>query len=130
MTGTVTMPTVTQARSGSPAVAARTGGSARPDVAELRTLDEPLELLAELRAAAPDRPAAARASAPGLLALHAADVWEDQLEALGLPVSLVSHAFETCRREIWLWVDGDRRWEQLATHLAQRVLRRAGHRGA
>jgi hypothetical protein len=95
----------------------------------LRVLDEPLELLAELRATALEQPAAARASAPALLALHAAEVWGEQLEALGVPSSLVTSAFATCRREIWLWVDGDRRWQQLAGHLAQRVLRRSQRSG-
>jgi hypothetical protein len=116
----------TDTRSGSLAVSADTG---RRAPADLRVLDEPVELLAELRAAARDRPAVAREDAPALLALYAADAWEDQLEVFGLPLSLVTHAFETCRREIWLWVDGDRRWQQLAGHLAQRVVRRAGSEG-
>ena len=42
-----------------------------------------------------------------------------------LGVEVVANAFETCQREIWLWVDGDRRWDQLAPHLAQRVARRS-----
>jgi len=39
----------------------------------------------------------------------------------------VTNSFETFRREIWLWVEGDRRWDQLAGHLGARVMRRAVH---
>ena len=122
MAGTVTMPTVTDAVASRPLVAPT--GSAGNVRVELEVLDEPLELLSEFRAAARDRPAAARASAPALLAAHASLAWETQLDELGMPTTAVTHAFETCRREIWLWVQGDRRWEQLATHLVQRVVRR------
>jgi len=112
------------------AAAAEPDRSVRWVPGELGLLDEPVELLGELRDVASDQPATARATAPSLLALRAIDAWEDQLDGLGVPASLVTQAFESCRREIWFWVDGDRRWEQLAAHLAQRVLRRAAHRSA
>jgi hypothetical protein len=127
MAAAVTMSTATDVTPGTRTVAPRAGRSDRHTPAELGVLEEPVELLAELRVAARERPAAARANAPGLLAQHAAEAWEDELDALGVPAPLVVHAFETCRREIWLWVDGDRRWQQLAPHLARRVLRRTGH---
>jgi hypothetical protein len=91
----------------------------------LKMLDEPMEVLAELRAIAAAEPAAARSAAPGKLAAYAVDIWADQLEGLGVSPSVVTHAFVTIRREIWLWLEGDRRWDQLAGHLAARVLRRA-----
>jgi hypothetical protein len=121
----LTMPTATDAPPGPFAAALIDPSAPRA----LRVLDEPVELLAELRATGREQPAAARASAPTLLALHAAEAWEQQLQALGVASSLVTHAFATCRREIWLWVEGDRRWQQLATHLAERVLRRSERSG-
>ena len=105
-----------------------TGRTARQPDGHDRTLegpDEPVELLSELGREARDRPAATRATAPRLLAQHAVAVWGPQLEALDIPPEVVANAFETCQREIWLWVDGDRRWDQLAPHLAQRVARRS-----
>jgi hypothetical protein len=96
-----------------------------PRAIELKPLSEPVELLAELRAAAPEHPATARASAPDLLADYATDVWCEELEAAGIAEAVVLHAFATCRREIWLWIEGDRRWDQLAGYLSARVIRRA-----
>jgi hypothetical protein len=124
MAGTVTL--ASAIGSGAPpSVLAPARRPARDPVAALDVFDEPAELLSELRGDSRERPAAARATAPGLLALHATAAWEASLETLGIPAEVVTQAFETCRREIWLWVDGDRRWDQLATHLAQRVARRA-----
>jgi hypothetical protein len=131
MAGTVTISTAIDRTAGqervAPALAPAPAARRQPArvTGTLAVLDEPLGLLAELRSGAKDRPAAARATAPGLLADRAIALWRDQLGALGIPPEVVRHAFETCRREIWLWVDGDRRWEQLATHLALRVVRRA-----
>jgi hypothetical protein len=125
MASTVTMTPTTDLAVGQQRVVAPARRPAVRAVGTLAVLDEPLRLLAELRSAAKDQPAATRAMAPGLLAQHATADWHVQLEAFGIAPQVVTHAFETCRREIWLWVDGDRRWEQLATHLALRVVRRA-----
>ena len=111
-----------------PSVAGRRrAGGGRPETtsAALKTVEEPVDVLSELRAILATEPAAARSAAPGLLAGYAVDVWSDQLAALGVPPAVVTHAFETFRREIWLWLEGDRRWDQLAGHLGARVLRRA-----
>jgi hypothetical protein len=91
----------------------------------LRRLDEPAGVLSELRAIVATEPAAARSLAPRLLSDYAIDVWADQLEVLGVPGAVVTSAFATFRREIWLWLEGDRRWDQLSGHLSARVLRRA-----
>ncbi|HKH87704.1 MAG TPA: hypothetical protein VKA05_02730 [Acidimicrobiales bacterium] len=92
---------------------------------ELKPLSEPVDLLAELRELAPERPATARAVAPELLAEYATALWSDDLDSAGIPEAVVVHAFATCRREIWLWIEGDRRWDQLAGYLSARVIRRA-----
>jgi hypothetical protein len=126
MAVTVTVPGVTECETlPRPAVAT---AKARPaDLrAELEILQEPVELLAELKLVARDRPAAARACAPAVLAVYATTSWGTKLDELGIPAAAVTQSFETFRREIWLWVNGDRRWGQVAEHLARRVLRRAG----
>jgi hypothetical protein len=91
----------------------------------LGLLEEPRELLVELRRLAAGEPAAVRAAAPRRLAEYAAESWSSELSTLGVPDAVVVHSFETFRREIWLWVQGDRRWGQLAEHLGARVMRRA-----
>jgi hypothetical protein len=91
----------------------------------LTLLGEPTEILSELRGLAADRPATARALAPGMLAGFASMIWQDELADIGIPTNVVSAVFESCRREIWLWFEGDRRWGQLSSHLSARVLRRA-----
>jgi hypothetical protein len=93
----------------------------------LGLLEEPLEMLAELRRLAAGEPAAARAAAPRRLAAYAGEAWASELAALGVPDAVVTNSFETFRREIWLWIEGDRRWDQLAGHLGARVMRRAVH---
>jgi hypothetical protein len=99
------------------------GGVVAPDA--LKILEEPVGLLTELRAVALREPAAARSAAPIELSAYARSVWADQLEGLGVAPAVVTHVFATFRREIWLWLEGDRRWDQLAGHLAARVARRA-----
>jgi hypothetical protein len=87
----------------------------------LKPLSEPLDLLDSLRELAADRPATARAEAPRLLAAYSLESWGAET----VPADVVLEAFESCRREIWLWVKGDRRWGQLSGWLAARVERRA-----
>jgi hypothetical protein len=91
----------------------------------LKTLEEPFDLLTALRAVALREPAAARSAAPIELAEYAMTIWADQLEGLGVSPAVVTHVFTSFRREIWLWLEGDRRWDQLSGHLAARVVRRA-----
>ncbi|MGO8874502.1 MAG: hypothetical protein ACLQNG_01875 [Acidimicrobiales bacterium] len=91
----------------------------------LTVIEEPLEVKSELRRILTTEPAAARSAAPRMLASHALESWAEELEARAVSPAVVTHAFETSRREIWLWLAGDRRWEQLAGHLGARVLRRA-----
>ncbi|HEV8063864.1 MAG TPA: hypothetical protein VGP46_03485 [Acidimicrobiales bacterium] len=91
----------------------------------LEPLPEPVELLSRLRSLGADRPASSRSTAPSALADWACQFWADSLKDLGVGHDVVEAAFESCRREIWLWVTGDRRWSQLSTWLAARVARRA-----
>ncbi|HLI44995.1 MAG TPA: hypothetical protein VKU92_11080 [Acidimicrobiales bacterium] len=98
--------------------AGRLAGRRSPRLAPLA---EPAGLLAVLREAARQAPAQARDSAPRVLAAHAARAWQD---GAGPAREAVEAAFASARREIWLWVKGNRSWEQLAGSLAGRVERR------
>lgn len=92
-----------------------------PQVPRLPPLAEPTELLASLREVARRVPAQARDSAPRILAAHAAGTWR---VATGPDLETVQAAFAAARREIWLWVQGNRTWEQLGVSLTGRVERR------
>ncbi len=91
----------------------------------LGLLAEPVAILEELRPLASERPATARSRAPQVLAAYACMTWQDGLSSAGISSGVVAQSFECCRREIWLWVKGDRRWSQLSPHLSAKVLRRA-----
>ncbi|MGO9558457.1 MAG: hypothetical protein ACLPQS_11305 [Acidimicrobiales bacterium] len=102
------------------------GGIARLEA--LTPLDEPERLLASLRRRAGTQPDRIRDIAPRELAAHAwkQQQWREALEAAGLGQEHIRHAFATAKWEIWLWVRGNRVWEQLSAHLIGRLVRRAG----
>jgi hypothetical protein len=89
----------------------------------LAPLAEPAVLAASLRETARHAPAQARDSAVRVLAAHAVSAWQGER---GPARETVEAAFASARREIWLWVKGNRAWEQLAASLAGRVERRRG----
>jgi hypothetical protein len=91
-----------------PAAAAPATAAPAAGALELAAMAEPVELLDDLRALAAERPAPARSAAPGRLAAVATAAWQDRLVRHGVPSTAVGAAFETARREIWLWVEGDR----------------------
>jgi hypothetical protein len=91
----------------------------------LDPLPEPVELLVKLQELGAERPASSRVEAPRELARWAVEFWGGRLPELGVTDEVVLAAFESGRREIWLWVTGDRRWSQLSSWLAARVSRRA-----
>jgi hypothetical protein len=86
-------------------------------------LSEPLELLASLRDLARRQPERARESAPQLLADYASRSWAAP-SWTGWDLTAVEAAFAAARREIWLWVKGNRVWDQLEVALVGRVARR------
>ena len=98
--------------------------TAERPLVQLAPMSEPTELLASLRSLAADKPASARAEAPALLAEAAAAEWG--LSSHALPAQVVVETFQASKREIWLWVKGDRRWSQLSDYLSARVARRLG----
>jgi len=108
--------------SAGPGAAASSAGLSA--VLELAPIDEPAGLLDDLRLLSAERPALARSEAPKRLAAVAIAAWHDRLVQSGISSAVIGPAFEGARREIWLWVEGDRNWSQLAPHLAGRVVRR------
>lgn len=50
--------------------------------------------------------------------------WQPALEPAGCSREEFVAIVESTRRELWLWLLGDRRWEQYVTGLAGRVVRR------
>ena len=50
--------------------------------------------------------------------------WGDLLAPAGMSFEELAPVLGNYRREIWFWVLGDRRWDQVAAGLAGRVLRR------
>ncbi len=50
--------------------------------------------------------------------------WQPALEPAGCSREDFVEIVVTTRRELWLWLLGDRRWEQYVTGLAGRVVRR------
>jgi hypothetical protein len=97
-------------------------------LASLVPLDEPERLLASLRRRAGSQPDRIRDIAPRELAAYAwkQQQWREPLEAAGLGQLHLRHAFATAKWEIWLWIRGNRVWDQLSDHLVGRVIRRAG----
>ena len=86
---------------------------------------EPVDLLEALRAEAASDPAAARAELPERVAAYAFDAWGPALEARGLDRAAVVEVARAFGRELWLWIAGERTWEQSGTALAGRLARRA-----
>ncbi len=93
-------------------------------VVALAELAEPDRIGAELREIEQTSPAKARALAPDRLADAAWPSWCEVLEPLGVDRDQVQDAFASMRREIWMWVHGNRLWDQVAQQLSARVLRR------
>ncbi len=52
--------------------------------------------------------------------------WETELSGRGVTRDLFFSTLVAYHREEWLWLGGDRRWDQFATGLWGRLLRRAG----
>ncbi len=50
--------------------------------------------------------------------------WEPQLQSAGIAQDDLPLLLGGYRREIWLWLMGDRRWQQMAAGLAGRASRR------
>ena len=87
--------------------------------------DEPAELQAGLRAALLDG-ADWREDLPEDLRIDTWlwDRWGPELGPAGCDREAFEAVVVSSRRELWLWLLGDRRWEQVVSGLAGRVRRR------
>lgn len=50
--------------------------------------------------------------------------WGEQLDAIGADRTLLVHVARDYRLELWLWVVGERRWNQCVDGFAGRIRRR------
>ena len=94
--------------------------------AELTLPEEPVELRRATRALVEQDPArgAAVVDDGGFLADPLWERWGPALEAAGLSRDRFDEIVAGYRRELWLWVMGERTWAQSAGGLLGRVRRR------
>jgi hypothetical protein len=92
---------------------------------------EPAELRARTRTLAEQDPAAASALLGGGEWITGLlwERWGPALEPAGLGRGWLRQVAVDYRRELWLWVMGERTWEQCAGGLLGRVRRRASRPG-
>ncbi|HEX6675466.1 MAG TPA: hypothetical protein VF486_10615 [Actinomycetes bacterium] len=102
-----------------------------PPGPELAVPPEPAELRARTRALAEQDPAGAIALlGEGEWILDQLwEPWGRELERWGMGRERLRQIAADYRRELWLWVMGERTWEQCAGGLLGRVQRRRGDRG-
>jgi hypothetical protein len=98
------------------------------DAAALPLPEEPAALRHQTRALAQEAPerAAALLDAGEWLAGPLWEHWGPALEAAGMSRARFLQVVAGYRRELWLWVMGERTWAQSAGGLAGRVRRRLG----
>jgi len=78
----------------------------------------------DLRALAGEDPSAARVAIAQRLTERCWSAWREELAPTGMAKAEFRALVEADRAETWLWVMGDRTWEDLAAGLAGRALRR------
>jgi hypothetical protein len=111
-------------------VVTRPEEAADVDLAKSATAPEPeprldaVALRFELRTLVATDPAAAARELPARIAAALWDDWRRDLEALGVGSADLKAAAGDFRRELWLWVMGERTWAQTASSLAGRAERR------
>ncbi|HUZ19857.1 MAG TPA: hypothetical protein VMU75_04705 [Acidimicrobiales bacterium] len=103
------------------ATEARRAGSISPS---LRLPREPERLRRELRELAGEDPAAAKAVITKRLTERLWRAWRPELAPRGGSSRALRNVIAADGVETWLWVLGDRRWDQLVEGLAGRVARR------
>jgi hypothetical protein len=100
------------------------GAPAASDPSESVPALDPAVLRSELRALAAADPAGAAGELPVRVA---AALWDDRrgdLEDMGVGLADLRAATGGFRRELWLWMMGERTWAQTASSVAGRAVRR------
>jgi hypothetical protein len=95
-----------------------------PSQLELGIPEEPLELKALLRAAVGEDPVAGREVALANVTKLLWDEWGASLAASGVGEERFASIVVGATNEVWLWVMGDRPYDQLVATLAGRTIRR------
>jgi hypothetical protein len=95
-----------------------------PIQAALEAPTEPLELKALLRAAVGENPVGGRDVALSNVTELFWDEWHDTLVGVGVGEAKFASIVAGATNEVWLWVMGDRPFDQLVASLAGRTLRR------
>ena len=85
---------------------------------------EPLRLKCRLRRLLGEEPERARTQIPRSLARSLARSWRDPLASRGCRPADLSALLLAYGREEWLWVIGDRTWQQTVEGLRGRIVRR------
>jgi hypothetical protein len=91
--------------------------------AETEARPDPAVLRSELRSLVATNPAAAK-ELPARVAAAVWEGWRSDLEAVGVGPADLKAAAHGFRRELWLWVMGERTWAQTASALTGRAERR------
>ena len=90
----------------------------------LAPIPEPRRARAELREIAGEDPARARELVAEQVTRRCWRAWGPALRGLGMRRSAFAAVVTEDGRETWLWVMGDRQWDDLVEALAGRALRR------
>jgi hypothetical protein len=90
----------------------------------LGTPEEPLETKAFLRAAVGEDAVAGRGAALAKVTELLWEAWEDSLAPFGVDEKRFASIVAGATNEVWLWVMGDRPYDQLVASLAGRTTRR------
>lgn len=109
----------------SPTAARAATGRRAALVTALAVPEEPEQLLESLRSLAVTDPAAARDELAGRVADYLWGLWGPALEGLGLEQADVRGVADGYGRELWLWLAGERTWQESGSGLAGRLVRRA-----
>jgi hypothetical protein len=95
-----------------------------PSKPALSVPDEPLEQKARLRTAAGEDPVAGRLLALAEVAAIFWRHWKEALAPFGMDEESFASIVAGATNEVWLWVMGDRPFDQLVASIAGRTIRR------
>lgn len=98
-----------------------------PDSSALPVLvipEEPLDAKVRLRAFVGEDPVAGRAAAVGKVTDLLWDEWKEVLVPFGVDAERFSSVVVGATHEVWLWVMGDRPYDQLVASVIGRTVRR------
>jgi hypothetical protein len=90
----------------------------------LATPEEPLDIKEALRATVGEDPVAGRQAALAKVTELLWNEWQDSLAPFGVDGEKFTAIVAGATNEVWLWVMGDRPYDQLVASIAGRTIRR------